>query len=88
MLFSKEKDFTKYEDKWKKFANLIKEVSQNRGPDRAEKCGYDLFMGLADGTEEERYDAWRRYLSEPKDGSHTDAQRDGVWVPAIAYKES
>jgi hypothetical protein len=59
-----------------KYANLIKRISQERTAERAEKCGYDLFMGLSQGDAEKRYEAWIDYLN-------TDTQRDGVWVPAI-----
>jgi hypothetical protein len=71
--------------KWEKYAELIKKVSQEKTPERAEKCGYDLFMGLSKGDAEDRYDAWKRFLEE-SDGPHTDAERDGVWVPAIEVK--
>jgi len=70
----------------KKYAALIRQVSENKTSERAEKCGYDLFMGLAAGDAEDRYNAWLRYLNEPEDGPHTDAERDGAWVPAMEWK--
>lgn len=67
--------------KMRKYATLVREVATQKGDERASKCGYDLFCGLATGNAEKRYDAWIRFLKEKDD--HTDSNRDGVWVPAI-----
>ncbi len=69
-----------------KYAEMVRKVSETMSPQRAEKCGYDLLMGLAKNDAEDRYKAWQRYMDEPEDGGHVDEERDGCWVPAIEYK--
>ncbi len=64
-----------------KYANLIKRLALEKGDERASKCGYDLFMGMNDGTAEQRFQAWEDYLAATN--GHADTERDGVWVPAI-----
>lgn len=68
---------------YKECAQLIQKVALEFGDERAAKCGYDLFNGMANGTIKKRIKAWENYLREGKNGSHTDEQRDGVWVPAV-----
>lgn len=65
-----------------KYAELIKRVAREKGDERSSKCGYDLFMGIVKGDSKKRYDAWIDYLKEVD--SHTDEERDGVWVPAMS----
>lgn len=66
------------------YARLVKTISQFVSDERGAKCGYDLWMGYCKGDLEARYKAWIRYLGECRDKEdHCDAQRDGVWVPAI-----
>jgi hypothetical protein len=68
----------------KGYAELIYKISHLVGDERSAKCGYDLFMGLADGTHKKRAKAWNRYIDEClNDSDHVDTERDGVWVPAI-----
>ena len=62
--------------KMRKCAALVREIATQKGDERASKCGYDLFCGMAAGDVEKRYDAWIRFLEE-KDG-HTDEERDGA----------
>jgi len=69
---------------YKEYAELIKRVSEIVGAERAEKCGYDLMMGLDKGDVSDRKKAWERYLEEVKNNeSNTDELRDDVWVPEI-----
>ena len=65
-------------------ANLVRSIALEFGDERASKCGYDLLMGMSNGTYKKRKKAWEDYLKEGKDGCHTETERDGVWVPAIA----
>jgi hypothetical protein len=67
-----------------KCAGLVKKVSQDISEERGSKCGYDLLCGMAEGDVKGRYEAWVRYIKEIENKeSHTDAERNGVWVPAI-----
>ena len=69
------------------YASLVREVAQKQGDERGAKCGYDLLMGLAKGDVDDRAEVWQDWLDNP-DGpaGHTQANRDGVWVPAIPLK--
>ena len=69
--------------KYRVYATLIKNIAQKYGDERASKCGYDLMLGLEYGNIDDREVAWERYLAEEKDSSHTDEERNGVWVPSI-----
>ena len=66
------------------YAQFIKRVAQEKGDERASKCGYDLMMGFARGDVAKRVGAWERYLKETEAQGHVDSERDGVWAPAIA----
>lgn len=73
-------------NKFHKYADLVRTIAQAINDERASKCGYDLLMGLESGNVEDRFTAWERYLDEHKNNQpHTDAERDGVWVPAIPF---
>lgn len=44
-------------------AELIMKVALKSGDERAAKCGYDLFRGLAAGDLVPRYNAWADWFS-------------------------
>lgn len=75
-------------NKYLNCAELIRYVSQNMGDERGAKCGYDLMIGLNKGDMSDRFFSWKTRLVEVEQGetSFTDAERDGVWVPAIPLK--
>lgn len=72
---------------YENYALLVRKVSNAAGHERAEKCGYDLLMGLAKGDHKDRAGAWEIYLHEVRhDQGHTDELRDGCWIPAVPIK--
>lgn len=72
-----------------KYANLVKNISEFMSADEGAKCGYDLWMGYHKGDLEARYGAWMRYLDERRNNKgHSDVIRDGIWVPAIEYRQT
>ena len=76
------------ENKFKKYADLIRRISEEKEDDeRASKCGYDIMMGLTSDIEtyndEARAKAWEDWLEQDPDEPCDDEERDGVWVPAI-----
>jgi hypothetical protein len=71
-------------DTFSSYASLIRSVAQQCSEERGCKCGHDLMMGLVKGDHHARALAWEGYLTEVKNNEgHTDAERDGAWVPAI-----
>lgn len=72
--------------KFKLYADLIQRVATQKNNERASKCGYDIFMGLAgEGKKvKDRVNAWERFLKEKT--MHNEEERNGVWVPAIPLK--
>ena len=65
------------------FAALVRQISEEKGDERASKCGYDLLMGLAKGDATYRFRAWKEWLVS-NFADETTTERDGAWVPAIS----
>jgi hypothetical protein len=68
-----------------KIIDLIEAVTAACGYERGVVCARDCLYQWKDGLIDETIEAWNRYLTElkNKDGSHTDENRHGAWVPAI-----
>lgn len=80
------------------FAALLSQIAQNVSDERAAKFGYDILNGIAEGNVIDRYEAWvdwwkprQKHLEQHGNLTNfvideCDAERNGVWVPAIPMK--
>jgi hypothetical protein len=69
-------------------STLAKDIALQVSDERSSKFGYDMMCGLVQGDFIDRLNAWIDWYNGHLQGntSAVDANRDGVWVPAIEFK--